>query len=377
MRENFNKSYVFSKGNRIALCCIAGFFIVGGIFGIVVPYFDDHIGQFSKKVFCGIFGTAMLLGGFYGLVFLLKFKIEVETDRIFVTGAFGTKEIMLSEIDGYKVNPGSYLYLYSGNKKIITILLGLANQEDLLNRAEQKFINLDKAEDEEELKGILSDENLGSNEAERKGKLKRAKKFGSIMTIAGLALIFWGFLSPRPYELVLWLLILFPPAAIGSMFLFTGLIKINRKDDSNYASVDGAFLMPICILGLRTLLDWNVLEWSSFWTPFAVISLWLFGFVLFASRDYRKSTVFIMILFCAAYGSGVAVTLNGMMDKSQPAYYDSKVTDKRISYGKHRTYYFTLSPWGPLTEHREVNVSTREYADKSIGEPVEVMLRQG
>ena len=91
----------------------------------------------------------------------------------------------------------------------------------------------------------------------------------------------------------------------------------------------------------------------------------------------RIDTLLLGLAFCAVWGYGATVTLNGMLDPGRPSVYQAKVLDKRVSHGKHTSYYLTLSPWGPVANPREFDVSRSIYDNRSTGDEVRAYLMQG
>lgn len=142
--------------------------------------------------------------------------------------------------------------------------------------------------------------------------------------------------------------LLLPLVIICSMPFFRGAINFDSKQLSDYPSVAHAFIGPCLGLAVRAALDWDIISWQSFWFPFFIFSLSLHGLLLFFARDLRKKIlqVFLMLIFCMAYGYGSTISLNGLLDKSAPVTYKAVILDKRVDAGKRVSYNYILTHGG-------------------------------
>ena len=379
------KSYGLSTGWKI----FAWLFTVGclaiSVLMFFLPYLDPHMDTSSGTVMGLVLSAFFFFLGGYMAASILKSRFEIWSDRIRDVGIFKTDEIKLDDLAGYRMmdtKGGQVIKFISRNSPtVIRASLVFDDPVSFQNWVDKNVKNLDEADAREEEKEAETDDHLGGSREERKEKLKAAKQVIKFLGGAALALTLWGFIRPEPYHLVVGLLLAAPLISIGFLFGFGGAIRFNidNKTSSVYPSIDAAFLIPIVCLSLRAVLDWHLLAWDAFWVPFSCFTLALWGFLQMASQDARSKTssLLVGVLFCAVWGYGTTVTLNGILDKGVPATYPTQVLAKRISTGKHTSYYLNLAPWGPVAEPKEVDVGSRLYRQKSVGDPMTVYLYGG
>jgi hypothetical protein len=381
MNENSITTYRISKGNKIGLWILCGFFTLGGIHMLIYPFLGLQPFDLGQKLILAIFGSGMLLGSLLGIFWILHFKIETEFGRIRLTGVFQTRELMLSEVRGYRIVPDKWIFLYGENPRpVLKISLVMENQKEFLHWITgQNLKNLNEADLQMDLKTARADEKLGSNETQRREGLQRAKSWARFLGFLSLGSGFWALFYPKPYQVAVGALILMPFIALGSMAWFKGALRFNVKPKSVYGSVD-LVLVGVNFLALRAIFDWNVFDWKPFWVPFLAATFFLLALLKLCPTDSRtmKSFLFSGLFFSAIYGFGATLCLNGMLDSSQPAIYETHLTDKRVSRGtKSITYYMTLTPWGGQTDSREWRVARQAFNRHEIGDKVMVCLKAG
>jgi hypothetical protein len=202
-------------------------------------------------------------------------------------------------------------------------------------------------------------------------------------TLNGLAflVLIWAIIKPEPYHYLVWTLVLLPIVTLGFIRHFDGALKLDERKTNASAlpNVAIAFLLPCIGLALRAVIDFKILGWDNFWLPFATVSLSFFLLILYCAKDIRKmiGTALLLVIFCAVYGYATVISLNGILDQSPPTIYKASVIKKRISSGKHTSYYLRLSPWGPVKGEEEVDVGKAVYEKHPVGTGVEVIAKNG
>lgn len=320
----------------------------------------------------------------YALFSVFKSRIEIYPDRIRDVGLFGTTDIPINEISGFRVVPTQYVRTLlilpkePKTKKINSALI-VEHQVDLLAWLNQNFTNLDAVQTQDEMKQVLQDSRLGETEEQRRWVLERARIWAKILNNLGILVMFWAFLWPRPYPCVIWTLIILPVVALGFARYFDGALKFDTNKGSAFPNIASVFLLPCLALTLRAFTDFNILAWNKFWLPFAGVSLSLYLLTLLLATDVRKRIVAIIMpaIFCACYGYGTVISLNGILDRSRPTVYKARVINRHISTGKHTSYYLKLSAWGPRKEEKDVDVGKSVYGRHGIGDQVDVVVRDG
>ena len=198
MQENLVKTYVISKGWRIA--AIAAFFVYLslGVFFILVPYLKPLPDTLGRTILFIILGIFFVLFSPYILVLAFKYRFEVYTNKICSVGIFGIKELKLEDILGYRcsrIENGNIFYFVSDkSKRMVRTFLGFENLNEFKEWVEANFKNLTSNEVEKEMAEALSDENLGATEEQRKGNLKKRKRWIGFLFFSVLS-FFLGILT--------------------------------------------------------------------------------------------------------------------------------------------------------------------------------------
>lgn len=150
--------------------------------------------------------------------------------------------------------------------------------------------------------------------------------------------------------------------------------------------ISGLLLCPIALM-VRAISDTEVLDYSSFWLPFLVITALMTALMLWADASLQldlkdRASYFIGISFtaiAACYAFGVVGSSNIAFESQAPEAYKAQVLGMETSGGgKHlTTYYLQLSTWGPLDVSERVSVKKYLYDNTSIGDSVDVYLYPG
>ena len=136
-------------------------------------------------------------------------------------------------------------------------------------------------------------------------------------------------------------------------------------------------------IGLRSLLDFKILEYSSVWVPVLLIASICITIIVFCDLEYRSGkpnmflSIFGLILLSFSYAYGTYVSLNCVFDSSKPEIHVASILKKRMTSGKTTTYYLELTPWGKQTEPDEVSVSKALYNSFQENDDVNIYLMKG
>jgi hypothetical protein len=367
------------------------FFSIGALFLAVVfgrlmlePFLGEHTHQTGPAVLLFLFGAIPLSLLAYFFPWVFKARIEVFPDRIKEIGP-RTKEFLIDKIQGFRVVPTQYIRTLiilpkdSTKKKIKTALV-LENQPGLFEWLNRSLPNLDAIDSQEDLNRVLADSQLGETMEQRLYVLTKAKMWSKILYVLSLAAMLWAIFRPQPYQYAVGTCIALPLVILGFVRHFHGLIRFDDdKVTTSLPNTFGPFILPCFGLALRAVADFNILDWNKFWIPFACTALLLYSLTLMAASSIRRrvGTAIGLILFCAVYGYGAVVCLNGILDMSSPTVYKAQVIEKRISSGRHVFYYLKLSQWGPRKEIKEVDVGKSVYEKREFGDIVRVIVKEG
>jgi hypothetical protein len=191
-----------------------------------------------------------------------------------------------------------------------------------------------------------------------------------LFTVVAVAASGWGLIYPHPYAPAMGLLVILPWLAIliearwhGSSDLFVPL------------------MLPGCILGLRAVLDVQILVgWLPF-LPAAVIAV-VMAIVIRRVQSERQIALWLYLLIyipvMGFYGYGTTVLANKLLDQAPPKMYLTFVYDRSVSkISRHIERDLRLGPWGPRKAPANVEVPRRVFDAVRVDDSVCVLLHAG
>lgn len=351
---------------------------------LALRQFYIHDWKNNLSIICFLLKSIATVFFWHTLIAAYKLRFEIYTDRIVNVGFFKTGELFFKEIDGFRILRGRNsnaiaFYPKNSDKNKIKTDLIFKNSDLLLKWANEKFINIDEDNYKKEMEIILHNNAIGTTEKQRAEGLDRAKKWVRIFNGISYTTTFWGIILPRPYNMVIWMLFLLPVISVIYLSVFAGLVKFSSWRKSAYPLVGGGFMTASLALCVRAAMDWNILNWQSFWIPFALFFFCAFFAIMFFSPDNRRDirSIAVICLCCSLFGFGSTISLNGILDSSSPTTFRTEIINKRISYNKGPHYYLKLSSGGPWTKEREVRVSEPKYKKHNIKDSINVNVFTG
>ncbi len=349
-----------------------------------LPFLDRRTGELGLLVSCLLGATGGSLFVLYSTYSAFKTRLEIHPDRIRLASGFRTTELQIRLIKGFRILPTQYiqtLVLVPEDPKVRRLKVGLVleREPELRVWLDENLSNLDAMDTQLELEAVLNDTRLGETAHHRQGVLQNARRLAWTLNGVGVGATLWAIFRPAPYRLAIWTCLVTPLVAVASVRGFRGAMKLDAKRGSPLPDVGPAFFMPLLGLALRAFLDWQILTWGRFWSPFLILSISFIGLVLVCAEDVRRrlASSAPILLFCAVYGYGSVILLNGLLDQSTPVGYHARIVEQRVVRDKRASYHLKLSPWGPRTTSQEVDVPRTVYEKHSVGDEVDVRVFQG
>lgn len=377
------KEYKIAKGWAIFIWIFGPGLIALFGFLAVMPFLEGKINLTLVFILTPM-SIGMIALMIFGLIDVYKGRLIIKNDRIVSIGVFTTKELKLGDIKGFTVNE-QYIFLepQTKDKKRIKISQYIGGYQEILFWLTENYANLDIENAQAEEQEILNNENIGWSRELREEKLSNAKKISRIINWLGGIAFAWTIFYPKPYDLAVLSALVIPIIALIAVKLSGGLIRIDQKNGSAYPSTIYAFIFPSLGLMVRSFFDYDIFDYSNVWLKAVLITV-AFLFILLINQKeitFKKKqdflTVSSMIMFLFAYGFGAIIYLNCNLDKSEPQHYTAKILDKRISTGRHTSYYLELTAWGQQKEIDEVSVSKGLYNRVDIDNEINVYFRNG
>ena len=255
----------------------------------------------------------------------------------------------------------------------------LEHSDELLIWVEYNLTNLDKQDHQQGLEEIFQNALSQGSPEEKAARYLRIKKWFRAFNALAIGICLWAWIYPEPYSAVIGATLALPFLALLMLWRYQDIARFSTKANGPYLDVSIVLLMPGLALGMRSFLDWHVLDWSPFWIPFTAISLGLLGFALLLVRDIwqKSSSILLMALFAGIYGLGATVVLNGTLaDHNNATIYHVEVLDKHIAKGNQTTYYLKLAPWGNRSVD-DTQVSWKVYSKYEPGDTAKIRVLTG
>lgn len=370
------QEFTISKGMKIFYIAIAVF-----LFGFAMFLFSlDH----SKA------GPAVLLMPISLLVFAIiivvnqvRSKVIISKYSVIKINAFSKKELLTVNIKGCRIGektisiePASS----SDSKIIINNYIDLSESEYLVKWLKENFKDLDSTDLKEEQKKILQDQGLGSTQAEREGKLAKAKQVALVYNILGMILGF-ALIFFKNTLFVAILMLAYPLLGIVIIIFSNGLIKfVSSKKRSVFSFIMPGLILPVFMMLIKSLAGYEISQYVHVWLPFIIFGLIIFV-ILFKSGVNNAlpvtGQVFFMAIVGLLYDYGCTIQINCVFDKSEPQLIHAIVNDKWIEHSKGTYYHLKLNSWDLNQKPKDIEVSEEIYDKYVVGNNIDVFLKKG
>lgn len=224
---------------------------------------------------------------------------------------------------------------------------------------------------------------LNKNEKRILPKLKKIFIFLIILSIIAFALFLFFPLNPITYRVLSTVCILIPVISFSLYLKYSTMLSMEDKKDSgtfkkNRVNITMPLLFPSAVLGLRSLLDFNIIEFKNLliWSP-VIIAVILFVFFRF-TKEYKryKSVIFVVVFVALYFVPSLLVQINCLYDFSEPCVMETRVLDKDISDRDYGSDY-TLKVEIQNGKQKEFGVSREFYYSHNIGSEVTVVKKSG
>ncbi|WP_374164513.1 hypothetical protein [Arcticibacter sp. MXS-1] len=377
------KEYKYGKG-LVVLTYLAAPVVIALFAGALVMILRQDHSKAQNLIFFGPLSLFMAAFMIYSIMDVTKRRLLIGEGKVTSIGPRGKVELPFEEIKGFRLDR-KFIWVIpatSGSKRM-KISRNLKDSSEILAWFSAHYPDLDVQSAEEDRQAILNSEEYGFNEEDREARLKRAAAIARVLNIAGVGAGLWTFFWPQPYEYLLMACAGIAFLALLAIRFSNGLIHAAEQKGSAHPSVMLALLLAGGAFFLRVLIDFDIFDRHNAWIPTAGLSLLLMAFVLIGNREVRggskqnRGAAVFIIIFLLAYSYSLVIALNCLGDRTEPFVYETRVLNKHISSGKHRSYYLKLAPWGPQQEEDEVEVDRELYNRMELGSQAYVYFRNG
>ena len=231
---------------------------------------------------------------------------------------------------------------------------------------------------------LLASPALGASSKERENALRQARRIARWLNGAGILTALGLWFPPEPTEWGIMAGVLVPLVAIGALWWFPHLLRVDGSDDNGYPSLLLALVLPSMGLWVSGNSYYEVLSYANMWpvvTAASVLTLLLLGwgsrrFLWQPQRNLKLAALLPPLAFL--YGYTTCSMANVQYDTSAGRTFTAQVLSGRVSKGRHQDfYYLTLSAWGPCRQQNELAVSYHVYRNAHAGDGVPMVLYPG
>lgn len=314
---------------------------------------------------------------------IFRRKVVVSKTDMVCVFLFSTRKIEIADIKGARIERSVVIIesLKEGIKPIV-----ISNYDDLKNSdklrawVQNNFKDLNDIDLQNEHQQLLNDSKLGNTEDERLKKLTRAKTIATAYnigaTVLGFAMIFFN------STFGLYVLLGLPLIVICIFHFSGGLIKfLSNSQRSIYRQIVFGISLSCFYLFLHSFLSYSLFELKNIWLP-ALLTMGIFFLLLYSkginhSIGVIKQQVIAMFVVSALYGFSSVRSVNCAFDNSNKKIFEATILKHRVSKGRSTSYFLTLSAWGPQANVEEVEIGRKLYYDVSVGDTVEIQLKEG
>ncbi len=160
-----------------------------------------------------------------------------------------------------------------------------------------------------------------------------------------------------------------------------GIITIDYNSKSLKPSLFFPLLIPTIVLFATGIIEITVLDYSLFWIPFILfLSVFMFVVVKLINKNETKRKIQSFItsfILCAAFSFGFTINTNEAFCLKADEQYRTRIVDKWVIENRNTTYYFLLSPWGPIKSTNSIKVFQYEYNKYQLGDTISVNYNLG
>jgi hypothetical protein len=325
----------------------------------------------------------IVLGAGYLILLMLRSLVILGPDAITARTIISTRKMLRNEIEGWRLLPTRYiatLELVPRDKAKKKLRIGMLMRTDALFRAWFSGIpDLDAQELARSEAQITADSEIAPTPGQAHERLAQARRVARASSIIATAVSFWGWFFPRPYELVIAILIALPIAALSLAAWSKGLYGIDELRNDARADLGVTFLLPGAVLALRAIRDIQLLAWmpALVWALFGAAVVTLVILRVDKTIRNRRLEVILLFLLGTAYHYGTIAQLNVLLDHSAPEGFQATVLSKHVSNDRDPTWELEVGPWGPRHGNTDLSVPKSVYDSAAPGQSVCVYVRAG
>jgi hypothetical protein len=361
----YPRTYSVSRGRKLLTVLLA--LPLGSACLVGVWYYGTRLAGGTAAVVSSLLAASAAAAVWF-IASILKRQLVLTADALQIRGVFTHNVVQRSTIRQFRILSRSGILELEIAEPVadrthkVKVHLGYQFDEAFADWFEGLH-NPDVVEMVESIREVEGD----SVSHERIASLNRARQFARYFQLAALAVVVWALLYPRPYSLVLLLLVIEPWLTLYLCWRYPLWFSVGDHGDGNVrADLTLCLFVPGAALALRAVLDVQLVELSSLLLPALLGLLVLLACILWIEPEYRKSWIKVvpLVLLLTAYPAGSIALLNTALDWQQPAVQRLEVLAKSKPGNSNRV---TVPAWGPYQTDNSVEVPSDLYTAVPVG----------
>ncbi|WP_058189014.1 hypothetical protein [Terracidiphilus gabretensis] len=362
-----------------------GFSLVAGVALPCLGVFLTWNTSESSANFLVTMLSAFFIGyGPYLIAYAVRSRFILEATRLTVRGPFLERSVDLSEIEGFRTvstRRSSYMELQLKNGRSNIAIRESFESDDYSEGWFGQLADLDLTDRDSMIEAIANEAELGATPEQRLAALSIAQLWNialsAILAIAALTLN----LSHPPYRGLGAVILIAGPAAAfffaqRSPLLFTAF---RRDSDPRIELAVPLFVSSagLCINLFVQGAKFVFIE-GSFLVATLIAAVYLIVYFVTVRKSLSRSRLAFPLLLCAlSFSYGLTFVANVVFDDSAGTPFQTAVYNKYVSHGKSDTYHLLISPWGPITDIYDMQVSGPDFDSYAPGDPICFRLHPG
>jgi hypothetical protein len=315
--------------------------------------------------------------GIWMLAATLRPKVVLTADAIETHGLIRVRRLARADIAGRRLLSLQYgqkmLLLCAKDPRVRALKIPSSMRTDAVWDAWVGALpDLDAQEAQALEAEVAANAELGQTPEQRLARLGAAKKLAKALNLTTYAVAAWAYFYPRPYGLAMVALGLLPWIAIVMVAKSSGLCRIDSRRGDPRPTLAIPMIIPGLLLLMRAVLDVGVLDLVRA-LIFAAAAAGLLTWAAFMSdsavRERPWSVALLLLLGCA-YGYGVVVLGDCLLDSAPGENFRVAVLAHHVTHGRSTSYHLQLDRWGPRSEPDDVTVSQDLYEQSPPGSTV-------
>lgn len=377
----FPRVYRASRGWLISMTLCGVLLAVGGMVG---TWFAATAVPKPPQSRVWLIGLGLGFGclGIYCLLSTFWFKIVLFPDRIEIEELTQTAVLSRQDIRGWRwlpTSPPGLVFVHRDTSRRRLKVTQVFRLDPEFSEWLYTLPNLDTEDTRASKIEIRNNARLGATPGQRMKALAKGRRLATALTAVASLASLWRFVYPRPYEVTIAILAALPWIAVETVRRSRGLFRMDKSRNDAYPNVVIPYIFPATALMLRSVFEYNIIP-SSTVVWFSVGIGGLLCLAAFAADATMRSNVIsatALAAFSLAYGYGVAIEANALLDRSSGTSYTANVEEKRIVRGKATTYELELGPWGPIAKRNKLEVAPATFDPIQPGDVVCLTLKRG